>query len=48
MDEGNDEGISDKLTDDDFNQLEDEAEAAISAQDGGRDADEDEYLRNCF
>ena len=30
-------------TDDDLNQLEDEAESAVSAQYGGRDADEDEY-----
>ena len=34
MDERNDDGIGNELTDDDLNQLEDEAESAVSAQDG--------------
>jgi hypothetical protein len=38
MDDGSDDGIGNELTDDDLNQLEDEAESAVSAQDGGRNA----------
>lgn len=38
MDDGNNDGIGNELTDDDLNQLEDEAESAVSAQDGGRNA----------
>ena len=34
------DGIGNELTNDELSRLEDEAESAISAQDGGRDADE--------
>ena len=34
------DGIGNELTNDDLSRMEDEAESAISAQDGGRDADE--------